>query len=84
MVILYNLIFLLFAIVQLPVYLFKGKFHKGFSARLGKLPKNLNLDKPIWVHAVSVGEAASVAGLIDELMKQYPQKQFVISTVTPT
>jgi 3-deoxy-D-manno-octulosonic-acid transferase len=84
MFIIYNLIFLLFALVNLPIYLFKGKFHKGFSARFGKLPKDLLLDRPIWVHAVSVGEAASIAGLITELRKLYPKKSFVISTVTPT
>jgi 3-deoxy-D-manno-octulosonic-acid transferase len=84
MFIIYNLVFLLFALVNLPVYLFKGKFHKGFSARFGKLPKSLKLDRPIWVHAVSVGEAASVAGLITELRSRYPKKSFVITTVTPT
>jgi 3-deoxy-D-manno-octulosonic-acid transferase len=84
MFILYNLAFLIFAIIWLPVYLFRGKFHKGFSARLGKLPANLNLDRPIWIHAVSVGEAASVAGLAEELRRLYPDKKFVISTVTAT
>lgn len=84
MVIIYNLIFLLFALINLPVYLLKGKFHKGFSARFGKLPKDLFLDKPIWVHAVSVGEALAAAGLIEELRRSYPAKKFVISTVTPT
>ncbi|MCX5704985.1 MAG: 3-deoxy-D-manno-octulosonic acid transferase [Candidatus Omnitrophica bacterium] len=84
MFIIYNLVFLLFALINLPVYLFKGKFHKGFSARFGKLPKNLLLDRPIWVHAVSVGEAASVAGLITELRSLYPRKSFVITTITPT
>lgn len=84
MFIIYNLIFLIFVIIYLPVYLFRGKFHKGFSARFVRPPDNLNLDKPIWVHAVSVGEALAVAGLIEELRKTYPQKKFVISTITPT
>ncbi len=84
MFIIYNLIFLIFATIYFPIYLFKGKFHKGFSARLGKLPKNLNLDRPIWVHAVSVGEALAVRGLIEELRRLAPGKKIVISTVTPT
>ena len=84
MFIIYNLIFLIFATIYFPIYLFKGKFHKGFSARLGKLPKNLNLDRPIWVHAVSVGEALAVHGLIEELRRLAPGKKIVISTVTPT
>jgi len=84
MFILYDLIFLIFILIYLPIYLFKGKFHRGFLARLGVLPKGLALDRPIWVHAVSVGEAKSVRGLIEELRKMYPHKKFVISTVTPT
>lgn len=84
MFILYDLIFLIFILIYLPVYLFKGKFHRGFFARLGILPKNLILDRPIWIHAVSVGEAMVVRGLIEELRKCYPARKFVISTVTPT
>jgi 3-deoxy-D-manno-octulosonic-acid transferase len=84
MFILYDLIFFVFTLICLPVYLFKGKFHRGFPARLGVLPDNLALEGPIWVHAVSMGEAKSIAGLIEELRKIYPAKKFVISTVTPT
>jgi 3-deoxy-D-manno-octulosonic-acid transferase len=64
--------------------LFKGKFHNGFLSRLGFLPDNLNLDRPIWIHAVSVGEAVSIKRLVSELKKIYPQKKLVISTVTAT
>ena len=52
--------------------------------RLGILPRDLALGNPIWVHAVSVGEAMAVRGLVDELRKVYPAKKFVISTVTVT
>ena len=48
------------------------------------MPEGLNLDRPIWVHAVSVGEAVSIKGLVDELRKVYPHKKIVISTVTAT
>ncbi|MFA6130157.1 MAG: 3-deoxy-D-manno-octulosonic acid transferase [Candidatus Omnitrophota bacterium] len=84
MFIIYDFIFLIFVLVYLPVYLFKGKFHRGFFRRLGSLPDGLNLDRPIWVHAVSVGEAVSIKGLVDELRKAYPNKKIVISTVTAT
>ena len=84
MFILYDLIFLLVSVFYLPIYFFRGKFHSGFLARLGFLPDNLDLDRPIWVHAVSVGEAIVVRGLIEELRKMYPGKRFVISTVTVT
>ena len=53
-------------------------------ARFGKLPADLNLGGPIWMHAVSVGEAIAIRGLLGELRKNFPNKKFVISTVTPT
>ncbi|MDD5561059.1 MAG: 3-deoxy-D-manno-octulosonic acid transferase [Candidatus Omnitrophica bacterium] len=84
MFILYDFIFLIFALLYLPVYLFKGKFHRGFLRRLGFLPDGLELDRPIWIHAVSVGEAVSIKGLAGGLRKAYPGKKLVISTVTAT
>ena len=84
MTLLYDLVFILFIIINIPVYLFKGKFHCGFIRRFGVLPKGVEFHSPIWVHAVSVGEAVSARRLIEGLRKIYPEKQFVISTVTPT
>ncbi|MFA5095876.1 MAG: 3-deoxy-D-manno-octulosonic acid transferase [Candidatus Omnitrophota bacterium] len=84
MFILYDLIFLLFTLICLPVYLLKGKFHQGFAQRAGILRGGDDLKRPIWVHAVSLGEAIAVAGLVEGLRKVYPAKKFVISTVTPT
>jgi len=84
MFILYDLIFLLFALLYLPVFLFKKKLHAGFAMRLGFLPEIPELDGPIWCHAVSVGEAISIKHLVESLKEKFPQKDFVISTVTPT
>lgn len=84
MFIIYDLIFFVFTLIYLPVYLFKGKFHQGFLRRLGFFPEGLVFDKPIWIHAVSVGEVMAMRELINELRHIYPLKKFVISTVTPT
>lgn len=84
MFILYDLIFVIIAVIYLPIYIIRGKFHSGFFSRLGFLPKLPNLDRPIWIHAVSVGEAKAIKVLIEELRKVYPAKRFVISTVTAT
>ena len=84
MFIIYDFIFLIFSLLYLPVYIFGKKFHSGFMMRLGIFPSGLKLDRPIWVHAVSVGEAMAVKGLIEGLRKKYPKKHFVISTVTAT
>lgn len=84
MFLIYDLIFLAIAVIYLPVYLFRRKFHRGLLSRLGILPEDLKLDRPVWIHAVSVGEAMAVRGLAEELRKIYPQKKLVISTVTAT
>jgi len=84
MFILYDFIFLIFAIIYLPIYLFKGKLNHGFLNRFGFLSPGLGSDRPIWVHAVSVGEAILVRGLINELRLKYPGKRIIISTVTVT
>ncbi|MGD0336694.1 MAG: 3-deoxy-D-manno-octulosonic acid transferase [Candidatus Omnitrophota bacterium] len=84
MFILYDLIFLLVALFYLPVYILRKKFHPGFIMRLGFLPKGLSLHRPIWIHAVSVGEVMAVKGLIEGLRSSYPEKRIVISTVTST
>lgn len=84
MFIVYDLIFLVISIFYLPIYLFKRKLHSGFFIRLGILPKDLNFNSSIWIHAVSVGEVQSIRALLRELKKAYPHKKIVISTVTST
>ncbi|MBI4972652.1 MAG: 3-deoxy-D-manno-octulosonic acid transferase [Candidatus Omnitrophica bacterium] len=84
MSIIYNLLFTFIIAIYFPIYLFKRKFHQGFLLRLGILPKNLDLDRPIWLHAVSVGEAMVAKNLLEELRIIYPDKKFVLSTVTTT
>lgn len=84
MFIVYDLIFLIFVIIYLPIYFFRKKFHQGFWLRLGILPKDLELERPIWLHAVSIGEVMAVKSLIEELRNIYATKKFVISTVTAT
>ncbi len=84
MFIIYDFVFLVVALVTLPIYLFKRKLHRGLLARFGRIPTGLKLDGPVWIHAVSVGEAIAIKGLLEELRKIFPHKKFVISTVTPT
>jgi 3-deoxy-D-manno-octulosonic-acid transferase len=40
--------------------------------------------KPIWIHAVSVGEVLSVKRLIERMRQEFPGVPIVLSTVTPT
>ena len=84
MFLLYDLIFFIFAIVYLPFFLLKKKFHQGFIQRLGFLPAGLQLENNIWIHAVSVGEARLAQILAKQLRQIYPEKKFIFSTVTTT
>jgi len=38
----------------------------------------------IWVHAVSVGEVQAAATLVRALLKRYPGRQLIMTTMTPT
>jgi len=40
--------------------------------------------RPLWIHAVSVGEVQAAAPLIRALLKKYPQHSLLITTATPT
>ncbi len=88
MFLLYDIFFILFAIVYLPYVLMKRKWHGEFLSRCGFLPSEkvaiLREKKNIWVHAVSVGEVLAVGRLIEQLKIGYPHAQIVVSTVTRT
>lgn len=88
MFIIYDLVFLIFVLAQLPFYIIRRKFHSGFLIRLGfslgAIGRILGGRRPIWIHAVSVGEVQAVKLLIERLRSQYPDKPILISTVTAT
>ena len=88
MFILYDFIFVLFALLCLPGFIFRGKFHRGFLNRLGFFPKDVQNSlagkHPIWLHMVSVGEARALRILLEKLRKEYPDRKIALSTVTPT
>jgi len=92
MYVLYNLILVLLTIALLPVILFKlatvPKYRGGLSQKLGRVRKKvlrvLNSTRPIWVHAVSVGEVMAAHPLVRELRKRYPDRKLILSTVTVT
>ncbi|HDZ77438.1 MAG TPA: 3-deoxy-D-manno-octulosonic acid transferase [Candidatus Omnitrophica bacterium] len=89
--ILYDIIFIFFSLLYLPYMVFKGKLH-GELARRFALSSDLkfqaksmamSMGRPIWIHAVSVGEVRIAALLVEALGKR-SKKDIVVSTVTPT
>ncbi len=83
---LYNTLFFLFALVYLPLFALKGKFGRGFAARFGtvhpELLEALAGHRPVWVHAVSVGEVALAVSLVNRLRERMPGVRFLLTTTT--
>jgi 3-deoxy-D-manno-octulosonic-acid transferase len=57
--------------------------------RLGRYPQTLKPDnslpnaRPIWIHAVSVGEVKAAAALAEKIKEQLPEIPLLLSTTTP-
>jgi 3-deoxy-D-manno-octulosonic-acid transferase len=92
MYIIYNILVVFATILLLPVILFKlitvPKYRGGISQKLGRVRKGVKRvirgSRPIWVHAVSVGEVMAAHPMIRELKKKYPGRSLILSTVTVT
>lgn len=71
-----------------PQILFKGKYSKSISAKLGNLPPHISRNSfdglRVWFHAVSVGEVVALAPLVEKMAKIRPDLDIVISTGTET
>ena len=57
-------------------------YRQRFPERLGFYP--VKLDRCLWVHAASVGEALATIPLIKALKARYPQFPMLVTTMTPT
>jgi len=92
MYIIYNILLIVATIIFSPVILFKlltaPKYRGGISQKLGRVRKKVKNvirgTRPIWIHAVSVGEVMAAHPLIRELKKKYPGRKLILSTVTVT
>lgn len=81
---LYDAASILIILAYLPRFLFGKKSHPGLSARFGKYPAAGSFRNPVWIHAVSVGEMAAMRGLSALIASEFPDKQQLLTTVTPT
>ncbi len=93
MYVIYNIVLVLATLVLSPYILFKlatvPKYRGGITQKLGRVRKGVmkflkDGSRPIWVHAVSVGEVMAAHPLIRDLRKKYPGRRLILSTVTVT
>ncbi|HXV40536.1 MAG TPA: lipid IV(A) 3-deoxy-D-manno-octulosonic acid transferase [Steroidobacteraceae bacterium] len=83
----YNvLIYLLAAPVALAMHFWRGLRDPSYRERIGErfgfgpaIP-----GRPIWIHAVSVGEVQAAEPLVRRLLARRPGQSLVLTTVTPT
>jgi 3-deoxy-D-manno-octulosonic-acid transferase len=84
---LYTTLVTLFLILSSPYFLLRSLVQKGYrrelAQRLGCIPP-LALNKPIWVHAASVGEVLCTIPLLKRIKRDFPQCDVVLTTMTRT
>ena len=86
----YNILITLFltlGLLMFPLaFLFGRRVWEGAWERMAVysqgLRKSLEGRRPVWVHAVSVGEVRSAACLTREIKAKYPDRKILLSTVT--
>ncbi|MGR5547115.1 lipid IV(A) 3-deoxy-D-manno-octulosonic acid transferase [Vibrio sp. PNB22_2_2] len=87
-----RIIYTLLLALASPILLFglykskpnKPKFGKRWKEHFGFTPKLESIERPIWIHAVSVGESIAAIPLIKALKKQKPEQPILVTTTTST
>ncbi|HEV3005105.1 MAG TPA: 3-deoxy-D-manno-octulosonic acid transferase [Pirellulales bacterium] len=84
-----DFVYLLLILLASPWLIYRavrqGKYRQGFAEKLLGLAPRRAGDRPgVWFHAVSVGEVNLLASLLDEIRRQRPWWECVVSTTTIT
>ncbi|MFA0056793.1 lipid IV(A) 3-deoxy-D-manno-octulosonic acid transferase [Vibrio echinoideorum] len=59
-------------------------YGERWTEHFGITPKLTTNHRPIWIHAVSVGESIAATALIKELKKRHPKQTILVTTTTST
>jgi 3-deoxy-D-manno-octulosonic-acid transferase len=92
MYVLYNTLLVIASLGALPYFAAKSlrtrKYRAGLRQRFGHVsPEVVSASRgvrPLWLHAVSVGEVIAAAPLVNALRRQFPHLPVLVSTVTET
>jgi 3-deoxy-D-manno-octulosonic-acid transferase len=83
-----DLFYAIAGILLIPYFLYrrfvKGKRGAGLGRKLGQVAQRDPKTPRIWIHAVSVGEAAAAETLVKAFRQAMPQADIVVSTTTVT
>jgi len=84
----YDVLALLASLVLLPTWLWRaardGEQRRWLRERYGHLPDGAPTGRPVWVHAVSVGEVKAARSLLSALAELRPPPPLALSTATLT
>jgi 3-deoxy-D-manno-octulosonic-acid transferase len=87
---LYSVVTGVLFLLALPYFFWKGratgKYLRTFGERMGRLPVYLNVDgeRSIWIHAVSVGEVLAARTLVEPMRRRAAGRRLFLSTTTMT
>jgi len=92
MYIIYNILLLaaspFLALLMIVAAASAQKYRSGLAQKLGfvssSVTRRLSGSRPVWIHAVSVGEVMATIPLLQEMKERYPRQTIVLSTVTAT
>ncbi len=86
--VLYHLAFFALALILWPVFLWRflssPRYRAGMLARTGRVAASALGKHVVWVHGVSVGEVKAARLLIENLQRDHPEVELVISATTLT